>query len=314
MDYLKDEPIWVERYRPQKIDDCILPDSIKGIFKEILQTGVVPNMLLSGTSGVGKTTIAKALCKELDASYIVINASSENGIDMVRNDMTKFASKASITGGRKVIILDEADYLSKNAQPALRGVIEEFSKTTSVILTCNYVNKIIDPLRSRLKNIEFKISHDEKSEMMKLFFFRCCEILKNENVNYDKEVLAKLIKKLYPDNRKIINELQAYSRGGEIDESIFTVIDTLGYDKLIEAIKNKKFNLVKQWVMDNSDNDMSSIYYDIYKNLVNEVKQNSVPEMVLTIAEWQKYHSSVADQSLNVLAMLTELMGSVDFN
>lgn len=311
--YNESECVWEQKYRPLKINDCILPESIKTLFTEMVSNEHIPNMILTGGPGVGKTTVAKALCEEIDASYIVINASKENGIDTVRNDMMKFASTASMTGGRKVIILDEADYLSPNAQPALRGLIQDASKTCSFIMTCNYPNRIIEPLQSRCKKISFNISKEDKPKCMSAFFKRLEFILQKENIKYDKNVLLKLISKLYPDNRKIINELQTYGMGGFIDEGILGYVDSADYNDLINFMKNKKFNEIKQWVANQSDNDLSEFYFDIYNKLKSNVTPSSEPQMILVIAEWQKYHSQVASHELNILAMLTELLGSIEF-
>ena len=306
--------LWTEKYRPAKVEDCILPDTIKTTFQEYVKSGHIPNLLLSGSAGVGKTTIAKALCNEIGCDFIVINGSDESGIDVLRNKIKNYASSVSLSGGRKVIIIDEADYLNPNStQPALRGAIEEFAKNCSFIFTCNYKNRIIEPIHSRCAVIEFKIQNDQKAKMATFFFKRVEWILEQENITYDKEVIAELIKKHFPDNRRILNELQRYSASGTIDKGILSNIADINLSDLIKNIKEKDFTSMRKWVTQNLDNDPVRIYRKIYDSLYDNLKPQSIPNAVMILAKYQYQAAFVADQEINLVACLTEFMVELEF-
>ena len=306
--------LWTEKYRPAKVEDCILPDTIKTTFQEYVKSGHIPNLLLSGSAGVGKTTIAKALCNEIGCDFIVINGSDESGIDVLRNKIKNYASSVSLSGGRKVIIIDEADYLNPNStQPALRGAIEEFAKNCSFIFTCNYKNRIIEPIHSRCAVIEFKIQNDQKAKMATFFFKRVEWILEQENITYDKEVIAELIKKHFPDNRRILNELQRYSASGTIDKGILSNIADINLSDLIKNIKEKDFTSMRKWVTQNLDNDPVRIYRIIYDSLYDNLKPQSIPNAVMILAKYQYQAAFVADQEINLVACLTEFMVELEF-
>lgn len=309
------EKLWVEKYRPKKIDDCVLPEDLKKIFTDIRDSGEMPNMLLSGPAGTGKTTIAKALCDEMKMDWIIINASDENGIDVVRTKIRNFASTVSLgEASHKVVILDEADYLNANsAQPALRNFIEEFSKTCSFIMTCNFPNRIIDPLHSRCMGVEFNIPKAEKQKILANLFKRVCAILDNEGVGYDKKAVATLCMKHFPDNRRVINELQKYGKRGTIDEGVLESLKDADMATLMDALKAKNFKVVRQWVSDNADVDTSLIYRKVYDNLYERLEPNSIPEIILVLAEYQKWDSFVADSELHLTAMFVEILSSASF-
>jgi DNA polymerase III delta prime subunit len=308
-----DHLLWVEKYRPHKVEDCILPDALKGTFQEYVNRKEIPNLLLAGSAGVGKTTIAKALCDEVGCDYIVINGSDESGIDVLRNKIKNYASSVSLTGGRKVIIIDEADYLNPNStQPALRGAIEEFASNCSFIFTCNYKNRIIDPIHSRCTVVDFKLN-GSKAKMASQFFKRVEWILEKENVQYEKEVVAHIIKKHFPDNRRILNELQRYSVSGVIDKGILAQVSDIQINELIKAIKEKDFGSARKWVTNNLDNDPVRIYRKIYDSLSEFLKAHSVPQAVLIIAKYQYQAAFCADQEINLVACLTELMVDCEF-
>ena len=311
---MNQEFLWVEKYRPNKIEDCILPDAIKKSFLEYVKQGEIPNLLLAGTAGVGKTTIARALCEEIGCDYIIINGSDESGIDVLRNKIKNYASSMSLTGGRKVIILDEADYLNPNStQPALRGAIEEFSSNCSFIFTCNYKNRIIEPLHSRCAVVEFKIQNGQKAKMASQFFKRVEWILGQENIQYSKEVVAAVITKHFPDNRRILNELQRYATSGTIDEGILGSVADVQISGLIKAIKEKDFGSARKWVALNLDNDPVRIYRKIYDALYEFLKPNSIPQAVLILAKYQYQAAFCADQEINLVACLTEFMIECEF-
>lgn len=305
--------LWVEKYRPQKVEDCILPDNIKATFQEYVNRKEIPNLLLSGTAGVGKTTIAKALCNEIGCDYIVINGSDESGIDVLRNKIKNYASSVSLSGGRKVIIIDEADYLNPNStQPALRGAIEEFASNCSFIFTCNFKNRIIDPIHSRCTVIDFKVNGN-KAKLATQFFKRVEWILEEENVQYEKEVVAAVITKHFPDNRRILNELQRYSVSGRIDKGILSSVSDVEINELIKALKGKDFASARKWATNNLDNDPSRIFRKLYDSLNESLKPNSIPQLVLILAKYQYQAAFVADHEINMVACLTEIMADCEF-
>lgn len=305
--------LWVEKYRPQKIEDCILPDGIKETFQEFVKRKEIPNLLLSGTAGVGKTTVAKALCNEIGCDYIIINGSDESGIDVLRNKIKNYASSVSLMGGRKVVIIDEADYLNPNStQPALRGAIEEFASNCSFIFTCNFKNRIIDPIHSRCSVIDFKIN-GSKPKLATQLFKRVENILSQEGVEYDKEVVAAVITKHFPDNRRILNELQRYSVGGIIDKGILASVSDIQLADLLRALKDKDFASARKWVTNNLDNDPSRIFRKLYDSLYESLKPQSVPQLVLILAKYQYQAAFVADSEINLIACLTEIMVDCEF-
>ena len=308
--------IWVEKYRPQTIEDCILPDSIKKTFRDFLNKGEIPNMLLSGPPGIGKTTVAKALCKELGADYYVVNGSDEGRfLDTVRNNAKNFASTVSLTSEskHKIIIIDEADNTTSDVQLLLRASIEEFSGNCRFIFTCNYKNKIIEPLHSRCAVIDFAIRGKEKQEIATCFFKRINWILEQERIEADKKVIAELINKHFPDWRRVLNELQRYSVGGKIDSGILAAFSDVAVDDLIKNLKTKNFPEVRKWVNSNMDNDTSVLFRRIYDSLYESLVPNTIPAAVLVIAKYQYQMAFVADQEINMLACLTEIMVECEF-
>ena len=306
--------LWVEEYRPAKIDDCILPPSLKTLFKSFIKKGELSNLLFSGTPGIGKTTVAKALCEELDCDWIMINGSEEGGIDVLRNKIKNFASTVSLSGGKKVVILDEADYLNpQSTQPALRGFIEEFHKNCRFILTCNFKNRIIEPLHSRFSNIEFRINPKDKPKLASQLFSRASYILKEQNVDFEEKVLAELIKKHFPDFRKLINELQRYSIAGTIDAGVLVNVSDENLKTLISHLKTKEFSNMRKWVVNNIDNDPVKIFRKIYDGMYESLQPETIPHAVLIIADYQYKSAFVADQEINLVACLTELMSQVKF-
>lgn len=312
MDIRDDQFLWVEKYRPRKLEDCILPADQRAIFEEFVAKGEIQNMLLCGGAGMGKTTVARALCEELDTDYLIINGSEESGIDVLRTKIKQFASTVSFSGKTKVIILDEADYLNPNStQPALRGFIEEFSKNCRFIFTCNFKNRIIQPLHSRCSVIEFKYSKNEKPKLAAKFLKRIQFILENENISFDEKVVAALLLKYFPDYRRVINELQRYSVSGSIDEGILARVGELNLQELIESLKEKDWKKMRTWVVNNIDNDPQSVFRKIYDELVPQVQQ--VPELVLILADYQYKAAFVADHEINLVACLTEIMATVNF-
>ena len=310
---MNEHMLWVEKYRPKKVEDCILPEAIKTTFQEYVNRKEIPNLLLSGTAGVGKTTIAKALCEEVGCDYIVINGSDESGIDTFRNKIKNYASSVSLSGGRKVIIIDEADYLNANStQPALRGAIEEFAENCSFIFTCNFKNRIIDPIHSRCTVVDFKIN-GSKPKMAAQFFKRVEWILEQEGITYDKQVVAAVITKHFPDNRRVLNELQRYSVSGTIDKGILASVSDLQLTELIKGLKDKDFGICRKWVTSNLDNDSTTIFRKLYDTLYESLTPNSVPQMVLIIAKYQYQSAFVADHEINLIACLTEIMVECEF-
>jgi len=305
--------LWVEKYRPKKVEDCILPDAIKATFQEYVNRKEIPNLLLSGTAGVGKTTIAKALCEQVGCDYIVINGSDESGIDVLRNKIKNYASSVSLMGGRKVVIIDEADYLNPNStQPAMRVAIEEFASNCSFIFTCNFKNRIIDPIHSRCSVVDFKVN-GSKQKMAADFFKRVEWILEQENITYDKKVVAAVITKHFPDNRRVINELQRYSVSGTIDSGILSNIADIQLESLVTSLKEKDFASVRKWVTNNLDNDPVKIYRKLYDTLYEALKANTVPQLVLILAKYQYQSAFVADHEINMVACLTEIMVDCEF-
>ena len=306
--------LWVEEYRPQTIDDCILPQSLKTLFQSFIKKGEVSNLLFSGTPGVGKTTVAKALCEQMNCDWIMINGSEEGGIDVLRNKIKNFASTVSLSGGKKVVILDEADYLNpQSTQPALRGFVEEFHKNCRFILTCNFKNRIIEPLHSRFSNIEFRISPRDKGKLATKLFERVTYILKEQNIEYEEAVVAELIKKHFPDFRKLINELQRYSVSGAIDAGILVNISDENLKTLVSHLKGKDFTEMRKWVVNNLDNDPVKIFRKIYDSMYTTLQPETIPHAVLIIADYQYKSAFVADQEINLVACLTELMSQVKF-
>ena len=306
--------LWVEEYRPKTIDDCILPQSLKTLFQSFIEKGEISNLLFSGTPGVGKTTVAKALCEQMNCDWIMINGSEEGGIDVLRNKIKNFASTVSLSGGKKVVILDEADYLNpQSTQPALRGFVEEFHKNCRFILTCNFKNRIIEPLHSRFSNIEFRISPKDKGKLATKLFERVSYILKEQNIEYEEAVVAELIKKHFPDFRKLINELQRYSVSGVIDAGILVNVSDENLKTLVAHLKTKEFGNMRKWVVNNLDNDPVKIFRKIYDSMYTTLQPETIPHAVLIIADYQYKSAFVADQEINLVACLTELMSQVKF-
>ena len=315
IDSREDQFLWVEKYRPQKIDDCVLPQSLKDTFKQYITQGELPSFLFSGTAGVGKTTVAKALCNEIGAEYILVNGSDEGrSIDVLRTTIKGFASTVSLTDAKKVVIVDEADYMNaQSVQPALRSFIEEFSGNCRFIFTCNFKNRIIEPLHSRCAVIEFKIDSKDKQEIAASFFKRAVQILKQENIEFDPKVVAELITKHFPDYRRILNELQRYSVSGKIDSGILLNMSEESFKDLVKLLKDKNFTEVRKWVAKQTDADTTSLFRELYDTASANMDPNSIPQLVLTLADYQYKAAFVADHELNIMAALTEVMANCKF-
>ncbi len=311
------EYLWVEKYRPKKISECILSEDIKKTFSEFLKQKEIPNLLLSGTQGTGKTTVARALCEELGADYIIINGSDEGRqIDTLRNKIKNFASTVSLTehSNHKVVILDEADYMNaESVQPALRNFIETFYKNCRFIFTCNYKNKILPALHSRCTVIDFGIKNGQKVKIAQALMRRLGKVLENENIEYDKKVLAELIQKYFPDFRRTINELQRYSVRGKIDSGILFSLSEANTKELVKILKEKRFNDMRKWVINNLDKEPSSLFTSVYEILYSSLESSSIPQSILIIAGYQYKSAFVADQEINMVACLTEIMANCKF-
>ena len=306
--------LWVEKYRPQNIKDCILPNELKSTFQQFVENEEIPNLLLTGTAGVGKTTVAKAMLEEIGCTYMMINGSEESGIDTLRTKIKNFASTVSMDGKRKYVILDEADYLNpQSTQPALRGFIEEFSKNCGFILTCNFRNRIIEPLHSRCSTVEFRIPNEQKPKLAMNFMKRVQDILEKENVSYNEKVVADVIGKFFPDWRRCLNELQRYSATGSIDAGILVNLSDTSVKELVSFVKDKDFKSCREWVVHNLDNDPHRIYRRIYDSLSGNVPDSAIPHCVLILGDYSYKSAFVADQEINLLACLTEMMTSVQF-
>tara|TARA_Y100001973_G_C5199484_1_gene336594 strand:+ start:436 stop:1371 length:936 start_codon:yes stop_codon:yes gene_type:complete len=306
--------LWVEKYRPNRISDTILPFELKKVFQEFVDQGNIPNLILAGGPGVGKTTVAKAMLEELKCDYIVINGSMHGNIDTLRNEINQFASSVSFQGGRKYVILDEADYLNANStQPALRNFMEEFSKNCGFILTCNFKNRIISPLHSRCSVIDFTIAKKESPKLAQEFFERVKDILEKENIQYEENVVAAFISKHFPDWRRVLNELQRYSATGTIDAGILANLQETSIKELVSHMKTKNFTEVRKWCANNMDNDMNAIFRKIYDSSHDIMKQQSIPQLCLTLADYQYKAAFAADQELNLVACFAEVMVQCEF-
>jgi DNA polymerase III delta prime subunit len=300
--------LFTEKYRPKTIQDCILPERLKKPFQEYVNQKSIPNLLLAGGPGIGKTTVAKAMCNEIGCDFLVINGSDESGIDTFRTKIKNYASSMSLSGGRKVIIIDEADYLNPNStQPALRNAIEEFSGNCSFIFTCNYKNRIIEPLHSRCAVVEFNLKNGEKAKMAASFFKRIQSILQSEKIDYDEPVIAELVKKYFPDFRRVLNELQRYSQFGKIDTGILAQIANVNITEIVKYIKEKDFGSIRKWVA-TGDYDSNTVFRQIYDSLYDVMKPASIPQAVLILADYQYKQAFVADSEINLVACLTEIM------
>ena len=311
---MSNEFLWVEKYRPATLDDCVLPKSLKSCFGEIMISGQLPNMLFTGTAGVGKTTVAKALCNELNLDYIIINGSEEGNIDTLRGKIKQFASSVSLMGGYKVVILDEADYLNpQSTQPALRGFIEEFSNNCRFIMTCNFKNRIIEPLHSRCSVFEFAITNNEKPAIAGAFFERTLNILTAENITFNKEVVAQLVQRYFPDWRRVLNELQRYSVGGTIDSGVLVNLGDTNIKSLMDKLKDKDFKGMRQWVVNNIDTEPHTIFRAVYDKMGDQLASHSIPQVVIILAEYQYKNAFVADHEMNVVACLTEIMAGAEW-
>ena len=306
--------LWVEKYRPTNVDECILPNNLKQTFKEFVKQKTIPNLILSGGAGVGKTTIAKAMIDEIGATSMMINGSEESGIDVLRTKIKNFASTSSLEGGRKYLILDESDYLNpQSTQPALRGFMEEFHKNCGFILTCNYKNRLIEPLHSRCSGVDFRIPKGEINKLCTQFFKRVKSILDEEGIKYDDKVILELITKYFPDWRRTLNELQKYSVSGQIDSGILVNLSEVNINELMDALKKNEFTVVRKWIVNNLDNDPNRMFRVIYDSLYDYLDGSTIPHAVIIIGDYSYKSAFVADQEINMLACMTELMGAVKF-
>ena len=306
--------LWVEKYRPTTIADCVLPGQLKQTFQSIADGGELPNMLLTGTAGLGKTTVAKALCNQLDLDYIIINGSEEGNIDTLRGKIKQFASSVSLQGGYKVVILDEADYLNpQSTQPALRGFIEEFANNCRFILTCNFKNRIIEPLHSRCSVYEFNTSKKDLADLAGQFFKRFVYILDQEGVPYQQKAVADLIMKYAPDWRRVLNEGQRNAISGMAIDGSSVGVSSSSIDRLVVALKEKNFKAMRKWVVDNLDMDTTAIFRGVYDSMNIYVESQSIPQLVLILADYQYKDAFVADHELNIVACMTEIMANVQF-
>jgi DNA polymerase III delta prime subunit len=314
LDAKSNEVLYVEKYRPQKIDDTILPEKTKTMFKKFVADDSIPNLLLTGGPGVGKTTIAKAMLEEMGCDYKIMNGSLNVNIDSIRYDISTYASSVSLQGGRKYVIFDEADYLNAaNVQPALRNFIEEYSSNCGFIFTCNFKNRIIAPLRSRLSEVDFTIEQQDRPKMAAAFYKRVRAILDQENVEYDAKVVAKVIEKHFPDFRRVLTELQSYAASGRIDEGIFVNLKQESVDELFRLLKSKDFTNMRKWVAKNSDQDMNELFRRIYDMSTDTVELRSQPGFVVTLADYMYKANFVADLEVNMVAFLTEVMMEASF-
>ena len=306
--------LWVEKYRPKTIEECVLPDALKQTLSEFISKGDIPNLILSGGPGIGKTTAAKAMLDELGLTYMFINGSEESGIDVLRTKIKNFASTVSLHGGRKYLILDEADYLNpQSTQPALRGFIEEFHKNCGFILTCNYKNRLIPPLHSRCSVVDFTVPKSEKKELAEQFFRRVMNVLVVEEVKFEPKAVAEVINKFFPDWRRVLNELQRYSVSGKIDAGILVDISEVNIKELMQSMKQKEFTNVRKWIVNNIDNDPTRLFRRLYDNLYDYMDGSSIPHVVVILGEYQYKAAFVADQEINMLACLTEIMSRAKF-
>ncbi|MEO5366104.1 MAG: AAA family ATPase [Magnetococcus sp. WYHC-3] len=306
--------LWVEKYRPKTLSDCILPIDLNAVFKGMVKEGTIPNMMLYGKAGTGKTTVARALAVDIGAEYIIINCSEENGIDTLRTKIRQYASTVSLSGNLKVVILDEFDYANpQSIQPALRGAIEEFHKNCRFILTCNYKSRVIEPLHSRCTGIDFTVPSAEKAQIAKAMMGRIEYILKTENIPYEQQVIANLIKKHFPDLRRIINELQKYSSSGKIDVGILSQGSSESYKELMGYMKSKDFTSCRKWVVQNLDLNTAEFFKRLYTELYSTLKPNSVPPAILHIADYQYKSAFAADQEINTMALLVQIMMDCEF-
>jgi len=304
--------LWVEKYRPRTVSDTILNEQLKSVFQQFVDQKNIPNLILSGSSGVGKTTIARAMLGELGCDYIIINGSLNGNIDTLRNDISRFASSISLSGGRKYVILDEADYLTNNTQPALRNFMEEFSKNCGFILTCNFKDKIIAPLHSRCSVIDFKLTKNDMGSLASQFMKRVCTILEKENVPYEKPVIAEVIKKHFPDWRRVLNELQRYSATGKIDTGILSSIKDISLNKLMQFLKEKDFTSFRKWVGE-SDGDANDFFRAMFDKCEEYMPKSSIPNLVMIIAKYQYQNTFVANPDINLTACLVEISAECQF-
>lgn len=314
MKYVQEEFLWVEKYRPHKICDTVLPIELKSTFKKFVEQNKIPNLILAGSAGVGKTTVARAMLDEIGADHYMINGSLNGTMDTLRNDIQSYASTLSLTGGRKYVILDEADHLSHHMQPALRNFMEEFSRNCGFILTCNFLNKIIEPLQSRCSVIKFTISKSDMPKLAAQFMKRAVGILDQENIKYDKAVVAHLIEKYFPDWRRVLNEMQRYSVNGSIDSGILANARETSINELIGLMRDKNFTEVRKWVYNNQDNDIGGLYRQFYDLSKDYFKPGYIPHLVILLAKYQYQQSFCADHEINFSAFLAELMIDGEFN